>query len=60
MDGARCRVRPLTRDLGLIGMTRGRAWTTTTHADDALARPVDLVERRFVATLPRSGSSRRA
>ena len=49
---ARCRVRRLMRDLGLVGVTRGRAWTTTTRGDDAIARPADLVERRFVATRP--------
>ena len=29
---ARCRVRRLMRELGLVGASRGRAWTTTTEA----------------------------
>jgi putative transposase len=35
---ARCRVRRLMRDMGLVGATRGRAWTTT-DAGGAHARP---------------------
>jgi transposase InsO family protein len=49
---ARCRVRRLMRDLGLVGVVRGRAWTTTTQADAAVERPADLVDRHFVATRP--------
>jgi transposase InsO family protein len=49
---ARCRVRRLMRELGLRGVVRGRAWTTTTHADPAADRPSDLVQRRFTATRP--------
>jgi len=49
---ARCRVRRLMRDLGLVGVVRGRAWTTTTQADATAARPADLVDRHFVATRP--------
>jgi len=49
---ARCRVRRLMRDLGLVGVTRGRAWITTTQPDAAAARPADLVDRHFVATRP--------
>ena len=49
---ARCRVRRLMRDLGLVGVVRGRAWTTTTQADTTAARPADLVDRHFVATRP--------
>jgi putative transposase len=53
LHAARCRVRRLMRDLGLVGVTRGRAWTTTTHAEDTVAaRPADLVDRHFVATRP--------
>ena len=48
---ARCTVVRLMRDLGLRGVVRGRAWTTTTQAA-AEPRPADLVERRFVATRP--------
>ena len=49
---ARCRVKRLMRDLGLVGVVRGRAWTTTTQSDAAAERPADLVDRRFVATRP--------
>jgi transposase InsO family protein len=49
---ARCRVRRLMRDLGLVGVVRGHAWTTTTRADATADRPADLVDRRFVATRP--------
>jgi putative transposase len=52
LRAARCRVRRLMRELGLVGVTRGRAWTTTTQPDAAAERPVDLVERHFVATRP--------
>jgi transposase InsO family protein len=49
---ARCRVRRLMRELGLVGVVRGRAWTTTTQPDAAAPCPADLVDRRFVATRP--------
>ena len=49
---ARCRVRRLMRDMGLAGAVRGRAWTTTTHAEPDVARPNDLVDRNFTATRP--------
>ncbi len=49
---ARCRVRRLMRALGLRGVVRGRAWTTTTQADPTADRPADLVQRQFVATRP--------
>ena len=49
---ARCRVRRLMRELGLVGVVRGRAWTTTTQPDAGAPRPADLVDRRFVATRP--------
>ena len=49
---ARCRVRRLMRELGLRGVVRGRAWTTTTQADTAAPRPADLVHRQFTATRP--------
>lgn len=48
---ARCRVHRLMRVLGLKGVVRGRAWTTTTTVD-AAAPPADLVQRQFVATRP--------
>jgi transposase InsO family protein len=49
---ARCTVERVMRDLGLRGVTRGRAWVITTHADAAGDRPADLVDRRFTATRP--------
>jgi putative transposase len=49
---ARCRVRRLMRTMGLAGVVRGRAWTTTTHAGPEADRPLDLVERHFAATRP--------
>jgi putative transposase len=52
LHAARCRVRRLMRDLGLRGVVRGRAWTTTTHADSAAPPPADLVHRQFIATRP--------
>ncbi len=48
---ARCPVARLMRAMGLAGAVRGRAWVTTTHAGEG-GRPVDLVDRRFVATRP--------
>ena len=49
---ARCRVRRLMRALGLVGASRGRAWTTTTEAQPHADRPADLVDRQFTATRP--------
>jgi transposase InsO family protein len=49
---ARCRVRRLMREMGLVGAVRGRAWITTTHAGPATDRPLDLVDRNFTATRP--------
>jgi transposase InsO family protein len=49
---ARCRVRRLMRELGLVGAVRGRAWITTTQPDPTVDRPSDLVDRRFTATRP--------
>ena len=40
------------RAMGLRGAVRGRAWVTTTQADSGADRPVDLVDRHFVATRP--------
>ena len=48
---ARCTVARLMRAMSLAGAVRGRAWVTTTHAGEG-GRPVDLVDRRFVATRP--------
>jgi putative transposase len=49
---ARCTVERLMRDMGLCGAVRGRAWKTTTVADEAATRPADLVQRAFTATRP--------
>jgi putative transposase len=49
---ARCTVERLMRDLGLKGVSRGRAWVVTTQVEGAGDRPVDRVERRFTATRP--------
>ena len=49
---ARCTVERLMRAMGLRGVSRGRAWMTTTRADAAAERPADLVDRQFVATRP--------
>jgi putative transposase len=49
---ARCTVERLMRAMGLRGVVRGRAFTTTTVADEASARPLDLVQREFQATRP--------
>ncbi len=49
---ARCRVRRLMREMGLVGASRGRAWTTTTQSQPAADRPRDLVDRHFTATRP--------
>jgi putative transposase len=49
---ARCRVRRLMREMGLVGARRGRAWTTTTRSQPEADRPRDLVDRHFVAARP--------
>jgi transposase InsO family protein len=49
---ARCRVRRLMREMGLVGAARGRAWTSTTQSAAEANRPLDLVERNFTATRP--------
>jgi transposase InsO family protein len=49
---ARCTVERLMRALGLRGVSRGRAWVSTTQADAAAERPADLVDRQFAATRP--------
>lgn len=48
---ARCTVQRLMRSLGLQGAVRGRAWVTTTRANEG-PRPADLVDRQFAATRP--------
>jgi putative transposase len=49
---ARCTVERLMAELGLCGVRRGRAFKRTTVADESVARPADLVERRFAAEHP--------
>jgi transposase InsO family protein len=49
---ARCTVERLMREMGLRGVSRGRAWKITTQADPAAAQPTDLVDRQFTATRP--------
>ena len=48
---ARCTVERLMRQMGLQGIVRGKK-IRTTIADEAAARPVDLVERDFTAAYP--------
>jgi len=52
LQAARCRVRRLMRDMGLSGVVRGRAWTTTTQSGPDVDSPRDLVDRHFTATRP--------
>src|SRR5512145_3069855 len=49
---ARCTVERLMREMGLRGVSRGRAWKITTQPDQAAARAKDLVDRHFTATRP--------
>ena len=51
IDVARCSIERLMRDMGLRGVVRGRFKRTTIPADKEL-RPLDLVQRRFVADRP--------
>ena len=48
---ARCTVERLMRAMGLQGAVRGKKFKTTV-ADDSAARPVDLVNRNFIASRP--------
>jgi putative transposase len=49
---ARCTVERLMREMGLQGALRGDRRKTTTIADEALARPLDRVNRNFRASQP--------
>ena len=49
---ARCTVERLMRQEGLRGAVRGAGRMVTTRADEAAARPPDLVDRDFTATRP--------
>jgi len=48
---ARCTVERLMREMGLVGVVRGKA-ARTTFNDTEAPRPADLVERHFVAQRP--------
>lgn len=48
---ARCTIERLMRDMGLVGIRRGKRWRTTIP-DMAAPRPADLVERNFTAERP--------
>ncbi len=48
---ARCTVERLMRQMGLVGCVRGKKRRTTIPADTS-PRPVDLVDRHFVASRP--------
>ena len=48
---ARCTVERLMRELGIRGVVRGTT-VRTTVADEAAARPADLVDRQFHAAAP--------
>lgn len=49
---ARCTVARLMRQMGLRGVSRGRAFKVTTVPNEDAVRPDDLVQRRFEATRP--------
>ena len=50
-DVARCTTERLMRELGLQGARRGKRWKTTVP-DELSPRPLDLVDRQFVAERP--------
>ena len=49
---ARCMVERLMKEMGLEGVVRGRAFTTTTRSGDGAERPLDLIDRDFAAERP--------
>jgi transposase InsO family protein len=49
---ARCTVRRLMNEMGLVGAVRGRAFKITTVAGEEAARPLDLVDRDFRVNRP--------
>jgi putative transposase len=51
-DVARCTVERLMAQMGITGLTRRRKTVRTTIADPAAVRPVDRVDRQFVASRP--------
>jgi len=52
VDGARCTVERLMRQMGLQGAVRGRRFKRTTIVDETAARPLDRVQRNFTADGP--------
>jgi putative transposase len=52
VDVARCTVERLMREMGLEGAVRGGKKFKTTMGDDSTDRPMDLVNREFVAIRP--------
>jgi arginine repressor len=52
IEVSRCRVERLMREMGLVGVTRGRTKVFTTTPDDQSERPLDLVNRDFQADGP--------
>jgi putative transposase len=51
-DVARCTIERLMAQMGIAGVVRGRRPVRTTTPDPACERPLDLVDRRFVASRP--------
>jgi transposase InsO family protein len=49
---AHCTVRRLMKQMGISGLTRGKAFKVTTIADANARRPADLVARKFAAERP--------
>jgi putative transposase len=52
IEVARCTVERLMKRLGLEGARRGHAKCWTTVGDESLDRPLDRVQRQFVAQRP--------
>jgi transposase InsO family protein len=55
IEVARCTVERLMRRLGIVGAVRGRKHRTTIPGSEVTARPADLVQRDFAASLSRTG-----
>ncbi len=49
---ARCTVRRLMNEMGLVGAVRGRAFKVTTQVGEEVSRPADLVGRDFRVSRP--------
>ena len=52
VEVARCTVARLMGQMGLSGVSRGKAYKVTTVPDEFSTRPDDLVDRKFVASRP--------